>query len=267
MLVKCVEIRSDKVLHIEGDILCYTWWQNAIEIFLGTCVVPVFLVLALGPYYVKKKQMSVTLFSISCVLPLPVACYFAMLQLCRKIAMVSLMAIGYPVDNDKSRKKLEYSKSEMLVIEHLLKHYKTLRICGISMTWLGFHKLFRMVLIWCNTYIMEPLPKLSAMSGLVLFMAFITIFTKPYKETTANTVAILSHAASICIAIMNVAKSALIAGVYDPNDLVRTVVQYLDFFENILLTWVPVGVTGVWLMYTVWQFARPKDKKSNDGVH
>ena len=86
-----------------------------------------------------------------------------------------------------------------------------------------------MTLVACNTYITEPLPRLCAM------ITFITIFLKPHKEKPANKTAILPHSASICIAVINIVKSTVIAGIYDPNDLVRSITHYLDLCESILL--------------------------------
>ena len=40
------------------------------------CVVHVFLVLAIGPHYLKKKQVSVSLHMLSCLFPLPIIIYF-----------------------------------------------------------------------------------------------------------------------------------------------------------------------------------------------
>ena len=154
----------------------------------------------------------------------------------------------------------EHSESEKIITEHLLKHYKALKICGVPMTWLAFHKLYRMSLIWCHTYIMEPLPRLSAMSVLAILVTFITIFVKPYKETTANNIAVLSHAASICISVINIVKSTLIVGDYDPNELVRTMVKYFDLCEVILLTWIPVVAITFWLLYTIAKISKSKIK-------
>ena len=76
LLVRCVTLIDYKVLHIDANVICYKWWQTVCEIFLGTCVIPVFLVLALGPYLVEKRKLSVAMFVLACILPLPVAFCF-----------------------------------------------------------------------------------------------------------------------------------------------------------------------------------------------
>ena len=258
--MKCVQIGHDWVLHIQGDVSCGTLWQTSLEVYLYTCVVPVFVVLALGPYYVKHKELSVPLFILACVFPMPVVFYFIVTKLIRsKIFSANNHATTYK-ETEQPQGTVVYSKSEEVVTEYLLKHYRALNIKGISMTWLGFHKLYRMTLVACNTYITEPLPRLCAMTTLVLAITFVTIFLKPYKEKAANTTAILSHAGSICIAVINIVKSTLIAGIYDPNFLVRTITYYLDLCETILLTWVPVAAISAWLLRSLWQHIRSKGK-------
>ena len=95
--MRCVDIRNQKVLHINGDVLCFTSWQTAIEVTLVVSIIPVFLILALGPYSVKRKQMNTPLFIIACLLPLPVACYCLLAQLFKKITTqrrISVMKDG-----------------------------------------------------------------------------------------------------------------------------------------------------------------------------
>ena len=218
------------MLHIQGDVLCDTWWQTSLEVYLYICVVPVFIVLAFGPYYIKQKQLSLSVFILACVFPVPAVVYFT---------TVKFLKYEDPKHTDVERLRQEneftYTKSEDVVTKYLLKHYRTLNVKGISMTWLGFRKLCRMTLVACNTYITEPLPRLCAMNALLVMITFITIFLKPHKEKPANKTAILSHAASICIAVINIVKSTMTAGIYDPNDLVRSIIHYLDLCESILL--------------------------------
>ena len=55
-LIQCVDINNNKVLYIQGDIQCYTWWQVAIEVYLYISVVPVFITLAICPFFVKTNK-------------------------------------------------------------------------------------------------------------------------------------------------------------------------------------------------------------------
>ena len=75
LLIQCVDIDSEKVLYIQGDIQCYTWWQTVIEVQIYFSILPVFIALAIFPFWVKEKQMSVVMLILACLLPIPVLVY------------------------------------------------------------------------------------------------------------------------------------------------------------------------------------------------
>ena len=71
-LVQCVVIRDQTMLYVQADVQCYTWWQIGIVIYVCTCIVPIFFVMAHVPYCVKDRRMPVQSFILSCLFPLPV---------------------------------------------------------------------------------------------------------------------------------------------------------------------------------------------------
>ena len=71
-LVRCVDIANIKVLHIEGDVQCYNWWQYLVMGYIIFFIIPVFLALSHFPHYIKDKYMSVKTFILSCLVPAPV---------------------------------------------------------------------------------------------------------------------------------------------------------------------------------------------------
>ena len=74
-LIQCVDVDNNKVLYVEGDILCYTWWQRALKVYIYFSILPVFITLAICPFWVKKKEMSVEMLILACLLPIPVFFY------------------------------------------------------------------------------------------------------------------------------------------------------------------------------------------------
>ena len=171
-LVKCVEVADAERLFIQADIICFTWWQTSIEIFLALGIVPVFIFLAVSPFFIKKKQLSVSLFTIGCLFPLPLLFYLVVLKVremsCCCVRCSQTAKDDASLEIGETEKDVEYTSSEEALMETLLKHYKTMKICGLSMTWLVFLKLYRMALVWCSTYITEPFPRLCAMNVLVI---------------------------------------------------------------------------------------------------
>ena len=76
----------------------------------------------------------------------------------RSIATCKSDQIGNSVDfpeMENSIKSTEESCEEEIV-ECLLKHYKYLSVFGIRFTWLGVHKIYRVALVACRTFITEP---------------------------------------------------------------------------------------------------------------
>ena len=354
-LIQCVDVDNNKVLYVEGDILCYTWWQRALEVYIYFSILPVFITLAICPFWVKEKEMSVEMLILACLLPIPVFFYQIIVAIVkarksyvqsREVqdrnmhealhhimhflwhvhtphgSTTSMPNVGFKTTkstfifhdgdkishvqkqtdsvltssgrnencekefrcrklaNDKENtsnpmvtkcklKCLESTKCEKVVTHILLKHYRTLHFFGVSMTWLGVHKLYRMALVACYTYIKEPLPRLSTMTVLVIAMLLATGGFKPYNDDKANKTAIISYIASIFIAIINVSKSWLNTTHYEAtsDSVATTTLQYFDLCENILLSWLPVVAIVMWIIYFIGKWFYSKFEKRNRSKH
>ena len=70
-LVKCINIENINRLYDQGNIQCFTHWQTDIEIFIWANIFPSFFVFSHVPYYVEVNQMSVQMFILVCLLPVP----------------------------------------------------------------------------------------------------------------------------------------------------------------------------------------------------
>ena len=353
--VQCVNIGNNTVLYVQGDIECYTWWQNAVEAYIVLSVVPVFCVLSHFPFYVEDKTMSVRMFITGCILPLPAMVVYHVQKFItegmvgkfsrksmqpvaetqfdtgslsehtvvseqnqiknhdtsgidwnvkvdefflrmgtdddmrRDISRDTLgqapfesdadMDIGseYSTDlirvkNQKSNdsdktitrrqkvsdvkakeknSKSKFNNSREAISHTLLKQYRHLNVFGVRFTWLGVHKLYRVGLVACNTYITDPMAKLCTMSLVLMVIAIVSIFTKPYKDRNTNRVAILSYIANICIAMINLIKVGLVTFGCQVNcgSKKDNVLGYLGNIENVLLIYVPCALFPGALVY------------------
>ena len=107
-LVRCVDIENVKVLHIEGDVQCYNWWQYLVMCYIIFFIIPVFLALSHFPHYIKDKYMSVKTFILSCLFPAPVIMYYVIQELRRKINLlyrVKFLTESIPIEMLESEKK------------------------------------------------------------------------------------------------------------------------------------------------------------------
>ena len=144
--------------------------------------------------------------------------------------------------------------SKEAITETLLKHYKTMKVFGISFNWLAIHKIYRMILVACNTYISGSVVKLCTMTSFLLGIMLLHSLLKPYKKRPANVTAALSYLANCGIAIINLVK----AGWSDYGCQINCtdkskVLEYLETAEQILLVYVPITSVCLWLLSTLLQ--------------
>ena len=282
-LVQCVHIQDLTVLFIQANVECYTWWQLGILVYICISVVPIFFVLAHLPFCVKEKKMSAKVFILACLFPLPVVIGYHVLKIwnrrCSKrrnfVGNIVELPMKGTVDLDldagireisedtKRTKKREINIPEdfvenrtndayfydEIIVECLMKHYKCLSMFGVRFTWLGVHKIYRVILVACKTFISEPVTRLYVMSMLVISMTAANAISKPYKDQRVNTTAILSYIANLCIAGLNLVKAHLVTFGCDTSSQYRdTVVQYMDSFENTLLLYAPLAAIVLWVV-------------------
>ena len=165
-------------------------------------------------------------------------------------------------DRKVKKPKIKFNNSKEAIKYTLLKHYRTLTVFGFQFTWLGVHKLYRVGLVGCNTYITDPLKKLCTMSLVLLIITVVHFFTKPYKDNNTNRVAVLSYVANISIAFINLMKTMLVTFDCKVNceSYRGTVLWYLDKVEDVLLIYIPAFVVPLALLYMALKKCRGKSK-------
>ena len=391
-LVKCINIGNENVLYAQANIQCFTLWQMAIEILIWVSIFPAFIVFSHIPYYVEIKQMSVQMFILVCLLPVPGLIIFHLTRAWKKFKkksdvqnhsdielnivadggkdydlreiqvsqeeMSSLVAgmgfeislnIGVSTDrfgltditsdsdtdigseysrdllpqfkthskqgtltdtdhskkidfsgtiskvddeiiNESSRSFIEHDfeengktsdtnkcsknftqldlrdedfvDSKEAITETLLKNYKTMTLFRVSFNWLAIHKIYRLILVACNTYISHSVIKLSAMTSCLLGIMLLHSLLKPYKQLPANIAAAFSYLANCGIAIINLIKAGLSEYDCKINCSDKTeFLWYLDIAEKILFVYVPVVSVCIWLLSEGLQKCIKKPKK------
>ena len=70
-------------------------------------------------------------------------------------------------------KTMTYSKSEIEILTALFEHYRELNLLGMRFTWLCIHKLYRVVLVACNTFITEPIYRLCLMTLVLIIVTVV----------------------------------------------------------------------------------------------
>ncbi len=169
----------------------------------------------------------------------------------------------------KPGKEVCDTNPEEVILDSLLKHYRCLDICGIKFTWLAFHKLYRLTLVACKTYITEPVVRILAMTAILIVFSMTSFFVNPYKENTANVTAKLSYATCFVVAVLNLAKSVLATFGCDVNCSLRDqLLPLLNYVEKVLLVYVPIAAILIWALGTklqkLYKFCQNKLGRYND---
>ena len=156
---------------------------------------------------------------------------------------------------------ISYSKNEKEILTVLIEHYRELNFFVVRFTWLCIHKLYRIMLVACNTFIIEPIYRLCIMTLFLLIVSIVNSLVKPYNDPKANYTAFFSYAANLCLAMLNLFKTGLVTFDCKTNcSFQETVLWYFDLVETVLLSYVPCMFMAVWFMYKVVQKCVPKDK-------
>ena len=314
-LVQCVQVNNLKVLYIYGGLKCHTWWQVVIEVFIFFNIIPALFVLSSTLYYVRDRKMSLRVFHLACLFPIPVLVVYIFKSIMQSfsgkravspelISMtkhsnlemepnldsdsestdhsnVSMDTLGQKYLSSSSDTDLgsEYSNDSILdidvlnenkthseinlnnldppefetsreqVIHTLLEHYKTLKLFGFRFTWLGIHKLYRTILVACNTFITEPFTRIFIMTIMLFIITVLNSIVKPYKKDNANSVAVFSYEANMCIAVVNIVKTVMMIFSCSTNCFFKDIlVGYLDICENVLLIYAPIIGAGLWVL-------------------
>lgn len=171
--------------------------------------------------------------------------------------------ISSELKSEKVKIKYKFSNSREAITYTLLKDYRPLSVFSVQFTWLGIHKIYRIGLVACSTYITDPWSRICTMTMVLLVMSVATAFVKPYDSRITNKVAFLSYIANICIAFVSVWKTGLATYGCTTNcgshrDMA---IFYMGMVEDVLLSYIPAVVVPVALLAKAVQKCRGKIKK------
>ena len=87
-LVNCVKINDQSVMFVDAEIECYTLGQSIVFLLLVFSICPFSFYIALSPALMKRGYISLGEFFLGCLLPLPMAIYWALKYVIKKNARV-----------------------------------------------------------------------------------------------------------------------------------------------------------------------------------
>ncbi len=228
-LIHCTQIIDSYVLFLQANIICYTYWQAIIIVYVTVSVIPFGLFLSFGPSLLKEGKMSLSIFFIGCLLPL-----------------LGLFYCAYLI---KINKGIQHTTPlAHVVVDMLYKPYRPTSVFGISTCFTGVIFFKRTILIVLHTFVSSSLVRLLLMSTTCLVSLLHQVMVLPYHENIDNTSRTVSEAALVVIAVINLLRAMVDTEQHTPNMAVLQVLDVLDYIHQVLQLWLPlVGISALFL--------------------
>ena len=168
ILLNCVEVAGNRVLHINGNIKCFEWWQVLVAVFFCTWILLFPLSLKLYFSMFMKDQITFPQFIISLMIPFALVVYHV---LNRNVVSVALQT-------PRNVRKLKRILQEMFQESYRLK-----RNCsrGESIFYETWRLYQRVLLAFVATYCINPIARITFMTPIIILIAFSYIAYRPYK--------------------------------------------------------------------------------------
>ncbi|XP_057311358.1 uncharacterized protein LOC130649149 [Hydractinia symbiolongicarpus] len=170
-MVNCVNVNDTYYLYIQGDVVCYSWWQCLIIVFLSIWVVPFPLSTYLSLKLLDSGFVSISRFYICFVLP-PYAIYLYILK--KKLKMVNVTVIS--ADN----------KEKDAIIELFTKPYRKNTSTDGSINWEVVVLMRRLTLSIICMCIHNPVFKMILTFPTLLLYQLHHWYSRPFFKNVLN---------------------------------------------------------------------------------
>ena len=232
-LLNCVPVRDNKVLFIEGSIVCYQWWQYAIVVYVMAGVAPFFAVLLIGPGLLREGKIGLKAFFCGCLLPLPFLLHWLTIRLSKSDALPT-----HPV-----------SSVGEAVVDVIQGPFKELKVRHIGpVCWAGVEVFRRLLLVIIFTFVGHPLVRVLSMFVLCFLMHIHHVHVLPYKSGVVNVLGSISLSALMLVGCVNLVYASFDAAEYIPQGPNKQLVYVLQTAENVLLLWFPLAIMSIILL-------------------
>ena len=243
-LIYCVKFEEESRLFIQGDITCLQTWQSIILCYICICIIPFGFYLLVMPKYMSTGQISLNMFFIGCLFPLPVVLFFAI-----RNAFENATKKG-GAENAQNRSDSFYVFD---ILQGPYKEYNVPipRLSSVNICWSGVLLLRRVALIVTHTYVQNILTRLIIMT-FISFAALVNhLVFLPCKERRSNIAGAISNSALVCVCIVNFARAAFEAAEFIPKGHLLDIMDSLKLFEDCLLFWIPSIGASIMVLFLV----------------
>jgi hypothetical protein len=231
-LLNCVPVGDDHVLFIEGNVVCYEYWQYGVIAYAASCSVPFFLVLLIGPGLLKDGLISLLQFFCACLVPLPFLVYWVGLR----IHLNGTRPINPHKMSDEAQAVCGILQGPFRDSESKLFG----PLCGA-----GVLIARRLLLVLLFTFVNDTLIRMLCM----LLVCFVTLLhhvhVLPYKDTRGNLAGTASVASLLIVGAINLVRAGFEAAEYVPQGPNEFLMLVFEEVENVLMLYFPAAVMGL----------------------
>ena len=227
-LLRCVSIGSEKRLFLDGNVVCFQWWQYILIAFVVAFFVPFVFVLFWGCFKLYNGHLSVARFLLACCFPLPFLGYWVFLflfQLQRTAAQTATAT------RQMSKRSVETT---------LFGCFKKPADGGTL--YLGWESVMigrRLILILLKTIVNDPMPRLLIMSFLCVLFLLHHSMTQPFRDITANKVETISLLSLVLLGMVNVFFASFVSLAFSLTDHFKFWWRFCQVLETVILCAVP----------------------------
>ena len=241
-LVHCESIGSSQHLYVQGEFVCYQWWQYLIL----AVVIPTFFLFPLSfgvsLDLLKDRVISTSTFVLSCATPFTAFCFYfkgKMFQLCKR----------------------KPSIEEEKCINEILEQEETLfNADDSSMRWTVVQLYRNLLVVLLNIFILNPVFKSLWFSALFVAFCLHDWYRTPFKHPYLN---LLQRLTSVCLFFVNLCSvpASFISSVGNnmaiPN--MKKCLLVLRYFEMVLFIVVPMSLP-LWTLWGRWKQRKVEGK-------
>ena len=231
-LLRCVPIGSEKLLFLDGNVVCFQWWQYILIAYVVAFVMPFVFVLILGCYKLHSGSLSVAKFLLACFFPFPFLLYWLLLFLvCLK---------RNAAQTDTATRRMSNRSVETTLFGCFKKPAEG---STLSLGWESVMIGRRLILILLKTFVNDPMPRLLIMSFLcVLFLQHHSM-TQPFRDITANRVETISLLSLVLLGMVNVFFASFVSLAVPLTDHFKFSWYFCEVVETIILCAMPAIIS------------------------
>ena len=233
-LMHCFPVGKEKRLFIDGQIVCWQWWQYVLLTYIIVFVVPFVLVLYFGSSKLYEASISAKEFLGTCIFPLPFLMYWSF----KKVFLTR-----------GNTARVTQNNKDLLEVLHGPFRQPKENDNG-TLYWESVLIGRRFVLLCCHAFITNSMFRLICMSIACIVIMLHHVIKSPFQDPIANRSETASLLILTVMAVINLSKATLMSFGITIQGPATSYLEVLDWFQVCVLAFVP-SMLAVFLVIAV----------------